>query len=157
VIVVVATFLIDLLIPALGLPNDVRQIALTAHLGQPMIGVWDWAGVAACLVLTFGGLMIGGWGFAHARWDANSFVWVCGKGAGPAGSPTGHEKPPGDGQVGRACHAEQAAPSATPMPTLMLVRIADFERVPARRAGRRSTGRCHPAGNRAPGRSSPGW
>jgi hypothetical protein len=29
--------------------------------------------------------------------------------------------------------------------------------VPARRAGRRSTGGCHPAGNRAPGRSSPGW
>lgn len=65
VVVVVATYLIDLLIPALNLPNDVRQVALTAHLGQPMIGVWDWAGVAACVVLALGGLAIGAWGFAR--------------------------------------------------------------------------------------------
>ena len=63
--VVVVTYLIDLLIPALNLPSDVRQIALTAHLGQPMIGVWDWAGVAACVVLALGGLSIGAWGFTR--------------------------------------------------------------------------------------------
>jgi ABC-2 type transport system permease protein len=65
VVVVVVTYLLDLLIPALGLPNDVRQVALTAHLGQPMIGVWDWAGVAGCVALALGGLAIGAWGFAR--------------------------------------------------------------------------------------------
>lgn len=60
-------------------------------------------------------------------------------------------------QVGRACHAKQTAPSTTAMQTQMMVRIASFERVPVRRAGRRSTGGCHPAGSRAPGKSTPGW
>ena len=43
-LVVVATYLIDLLAPALKLPDWVHQLALTAHLGQPMIGAWDVAG-----------------------------------------------------------------------------------------------------------------
>jgi ABC-2 type transport system permease protein len=62
VAVVAATYLIDLIIPALGLPDDVRQIALTAHLGRPMVGEWDWAGVVACVVLALGGLGTGAWG-----------------------------------------------------------------------------------------------
>ena len=61
-LIVIATYLIDLLSPALKLPDLVHQFALTAHLGQPMVGTWDWAGVAACLVLAFGGLLLGGWG-----------------------------------------------------------------------------------------------
>jgi ABC-2 type transport system permease protein len=65
VVVVVATYLIDILIPALNLPSELRQVALTAHLGQTMVGVWDWAGIAACLVLALGGLAIGAWGFAR--------------------------------------------------------------------------------------------
>ena len=40
-IVVILTYLIDLLAPALKLPDWVHQLALTAHLGQPMTGVWD--------------------------------------------------------------------------------------------------------------------
>ena len=43
-LVVVATYLIDLIAPALQLPDWVHQLALTAHLGQPMVGHWD-AGV----------------------------------------------------------------------------------------------------------------
>ena len=35
---VIVTFLINLLAPALQLPDWVQQLALTAHLGQPMIG-----------------------------------------------------------------------------------------------------------------------
>jgi ABC-2 type transport system permease protein len=61
-VIVVVTFLIDLLGPALRLPDAVHQVALTGHLGQPMIGIWDPAGMTACLVLAVGGLLLGGWG-----------------------------------------------------------------------------------------------
>ncbi|MGZ6255737.1 MAG: hypothetical protein ACXWMB_01825 [Candidatus Limnocylindria bacterium] len=64
-VIVVATYIIDLLAPALQLPGWVHQLALTAHLGQPMIGVWDWGGMAACLVLAVAGLAIGAWGIAR--------------------------------------------------------------------------------------------
>src|SRR5665811_2194557 len=59
---VVATYLIDLLIPPLNLPDWVHQLALTSHLGQPMIGHWDVAGIVACLVIFVGGVAIGAWG-----------------------------------------------------------------------------------------------
>jgi ABC-2 type transport system permease protein len=61
-VVVIATFLIALVAPALKLPDWVYQLALTAHLGQPMVGTWDWAGMAACLVLAVAGLALSGWG-----------------------------------------------------------------------------------------------
>lgn len=61
-LVVVATYLIDLIVPALKLPDWVHQLALTAHLGQPMVGVWDPAGIVACVVIAAGGLALGGWG-----------------------------------------------------------------------------------------------
>ncbi|MGH2513891.1 MAG: hypothetical protein ACRDGQ_14570 [Candidatus Limnocylindrales bacterium] len=61
-LLVTATFLIDLLAPALKLPDWVHQLALTAHLGQPMVGHWDGVGVVACLVLAVGGVILGGWG-----------------------------------------------------------------------------------------------
>ena len=60
-VVVIVTFLVDLLAPALRLPDWVHQLALSAHMGQPMVGVWDWAGIAACLVLAFGGIAVSGW------------------------------------------------------------------------------------------------
>ncbi|HYC06733.1 MAG TPA: hypothetical protein VEG29_02320, partial [Candidatus Binatia bacterium] len=62
---VVATFLLDLLAPALGLPDWVHQLALTSHLGQPMIGVWDPAGIVACVVIGAGGVALGAWGIRH--------------------------------------------------------------------------------------------
>jgi ABC-2 type transport system permease protein len=61
-LLVFATFLIDLLAPALNLPEWVHQLALTAHLGRPMVGEWDGAGIAACVLLAVGGLLTGGWG-----------------------------------------------------------------------------------------------
>jgi ABC-2 type transport system permease protein len=64
-VVVVATYLVDLLVPALDLPEGLHRLALTAHLGQPMVGVWDTAGVVACLVLAVGGLVLGAEGFAR--------------------------------------------------------------------------------------------
>lgn len=60
--IVILSFVIDLVAPALNLPDWVHQLALTAHLGQPMVGVWDWAGMAACVVLALGGLALSGWG-----------------------------------------------------------------------------------------------
>lgn len=61
-VVVTATFLIDLLAPALKLPDWVHQLALTAHMGKPMIGIWDPAGIAACVVIAVGGVALGAWG-----------------------------------------------------------------------------------------------
>lgn len=60
--VVIVTFLIDLLAPALQLPDWMHQLALTAHLGQPMVGTWDWPGMIACLVIAAGGVLLGAWG-----------------------------------------------------------------------------------------------
>jgi ABC-2 type transport system permease protein len=61
-LVVVATYLIDLVAPALALPDWFHQLALTAHFGQPMIGQWDVAGVVASLVIFVGGVALGAWG-----------------------------------------------------------------------------------------------
>ena len=63
--IVILTFVIDLLAPALKLPDWVHQIALTSHLGQPMIGNWDWVGMAACVAIAAGGLLLAGWGFSR--------------------------------------------------------------------------------------------
>jgi putative exporter of polyketide antibiotics len=59
------TFLIDLLAPALKLPDWVHQLALTAHMAQSMVGSWDVPGITACLVLAIGGLLLGGWGMGR--------------------------------------------------------------------------------------------
>jgi putative exporter of polyketide antibiotics len=64
-LVVVATYLIDLVAPALALPDWFHQLALTAHFGQPMIGQWDVAGVVACLVIFVGGVLVGAWGMSR--------------------------------------------------------------------------------------------
>ncbi|HEY6571631.1 MAG TPA: hypothetical protein VIZ22_15165 [Candidatus Limnocylindrales bacterium] len=63
--IVIITFLIDLIAPALKWPDWIHQIALTSHLGQPMIGNWDWVGIAACVVIAIGGLLLGAWGISR--------------------------------------------------------------------------------------------
>ena len=63
--IVILTFVIDLLAPALKWPDWVHQIALTSHLGQPMIGSWDWVGMGACVLIAVGGLLLAGWGFSR--------------------------------------------------------------------------------------------
>jgi ABC-2 type transport system permease protein len=64
-VVVIVTFLIDFLAPALKLPEWVHELALTSHLGQPMVGTWDVEGVVVCLALAAGGLLLGAWGMAR--------------------------------------------------------------------------------------------
>jgi putative exporter of polyketide antibiotics len=60
-LVVIVTYLIDLLAPAFGLPDWIHQLALTSHLGQPMVGIWDWPGLALCAALAVGGLSVAAW------------------------------------------------------------------------------------------------
>ena len=66
---VIATFLLYLLAPALDLPEWVAELALTAHLGQPMIGNWDWVGMALCAAIAVGGIVVGAWGLARRDVD----------------------------------------------------------------------------------------
>ena len=61
-LVVTATFLVDLVAPPLRLPDWVHQLALTAHMGKPMVGVWDVTGIVACLALAVVGTVLGGLG-----------------------------------------------------------------------------------------------
>jgi ABC-2 type transport system permease protein len=62
-IVVIVTWFLDILAPALNLPDAVHQLALTSHYGQPMLGRWDAAGIVASIVLFVGGVLVGAWGF----------------------------------------------------------------------------------------------
>jgi ABC-2 type transport system permease protein len=64
-VLVIATYLVDLLAPPLNLPDWVHQLALTAHFGTPMLGQWDLTGVVACVVLAVGGVTLGAWGMAR--------------------------------------------------------------------------------------------
>jgi ABC-2 type transport system permease protein len=61
-LVTILTWLFDFLGPALSLPDPIQQLALSSHLGQPMIGIWDPGGIVACLVLAVGGIALGLWG-----------------------------------------------------------------------------------------------
>ena len=58
----IGVFLVDVLGPTLGLPDWPQQLALTSHLGEPMLGTWDLGGIAACVALAVGGLALGAWG-----------------------------------------------------------------------------------------------
>ncbi len=65
VVTTVLTSLVDLLAPGLGLPDWVEQLALTHHMGQPILGTWDATGIAACLGLAIGGALVGAWGMSR--------------------------------------------------------------------------------------------
>jgi ABC-2 type transport system permease protein len=64
-LVVLATYLVDLLAPPLNLPDWFHQLALTAHFGEPMVGSWDFVGIAACVVIAVGGVLLGAWGMTR--------------------------------------------------------------------------------------------
>ena len=61
----VATYLVGLLAPPLGLPDWVHQLALTTHFGEPMAGQWDAGGVIACVAIAAVGIALGAWGLAR--------------------------------------------------------------------------------------------
>ncbi len=58
-------YLLDLLGGLLGLPDELLNLSLTRHLGQPMVGEYDWPGMIACLALAVGGLLFGAWRFSR--------------------------------------------------------------------------------------------
>jgi ABC-2 type transport system permease protein len=62
-ILVIVTWFLDILAPALGLPEVVHDLALTSHYGFTMLGDWDPVGVIASLGLAVGGVALGAWGF----------------------------------------------------------------------------------------------
>ena len=68
-ILTIVTWLIDIISPALGLPDAIHGLALTSHYGLPMVGVWDGTGIAASLILAVVGVAIGAWGFARRDLD----------------------------------------------------------------------------------------
>jgi putative exporter of polyketide antibiotics len=65
VVFLVVTWFVQLLGPLLGLPELVQDLALTAHFGQPMVGVWDVPGVVAALLFGVAGIAIGAIGFVR--------------------------------------------------------------------------------------------
>jgi ABC-2 type transport system permease protein len=58
VILGLAFFLIDLIGSILDLPDFVVDLALNRHLGQPILGDYDPVGLAACVVLAIGGVVL---------------------------------------------------------------------------------------------------
>jgi ABC-2 type transport system permease protein len=61
-LIVIVSFLLDALGPALDLPDAILELSLYAHLGQPMAGTYDAVGIVAALILAVGGLLVGAWG-----------------------------------------------------------------------------------------------
>jgi ABC-2 type transport system permease protein len=64
-VVTIGMFLVDLVAPALRLPDWVANLAITSHLGRPMMGEWAWPGIALCILLAVGGLAVGAWGMSR--------------------------------------------------------------------------------------------
>ncbi len=63
--VAIGTFLLDTLAPILRLPDWVAQLALTTHLGAPLAGSWEPAGLLACIAIAVAGTAVGAWGMAR--------------------------------------------------------------------------------------------
>jgi ABC-2 type transport system permease protein len=62
-LITVVTWFVDILAPALKLPDFVHELALTSHYGFTMLGQWDPIGIVASVVLAVGGVLVGAWGF----------------------------------------------------------------------------------------------
>jgi ABC-2 type transport system permease protein len=65
VIFVIVTWFVQLLGPLLNLPDPIRQLALTSHYGQPMVGIWDPVGIVASIGLAVAGVAVGALGFTR--------------------------------------------------------------------------------------------
>jgi ABC-2 type transport system permease protein len=59
----ILTWFVDTIVPAFRWPDVVRQLALSAHYGMPMLGQWDLAGLAASALLAVGGVVLGALAF----------------------------------------------------------------------------------------------
>lgn len=68
-LLVIATFLLDTLGAALDLPDAILELSLYQHVGQPMAGIFDPAGIVTSAVLAVGGLVVGAWGLQRRDLD----------------------------------------------------------------------------------------
>lgn len=57
-VVAIGFFLWDLIGSIAGLPEEVLDLALNRHLGQPILGQYDGPGMAACAILAIGGIAL---------------------------------------------------------------------------------------------------
>jgi ABC-2 type transport system permease protein len=57
-VVALTFFLWDLIGAIVGLPEEVLDLALNRHLGQPILGQFDWPGMAVCAILAIGGIVV---------------------------------------------------------------------------------------------------
>jgi ABC-2 type transport system permease protein len=57
-IVALAFFLWELIGSIAQFPDEILDLALQRHLGQPILGQYDWPGMAACALLAFGGIAL---------------------------------------------------------------------------------------------------
>jgi ABC-2 type transport system permease protein len=53
-----AFFLWDLIGSIVGFPEEVLDLALNRHLGEPILGQFDWPGMALCAALAVGGIVL---------------------------------------------------------------------------------------------------
>ena len=60
--IAVGSYLLDFIGGALRLPSVLLDLSLSRHLGQPMLGRFDWPGLALCAILAIGGVALGAWG-----------------------------------------------------------------------------------------------
>jgi ABC-type Na+ efflux pump permease subunit len=61
----IGCYAFDVLGSIVRVPPQVAALSLSHHLGQPMIGVYDWPGIALFAALAVGGLAAGAWGLGH--------------------------------------------------------------------------------------------
>ncbi len=57
-VVAIGFFLWDIIGSIVGLPDELLDLALNRHLGQPILGQYDWPGMAACVILAVGGIAL---------------------------------------------------------------------------------------------------
>ena len=57
-IVALAFFLWELIGSIAGFPDELLDLALQRHLGQPILGQYDWPGMAICAALAIGGIVL---------------------------------------------------------------------------------------------------
>ena len=62
-VVVLLTWFLQLFGNIFDLPDFVKQLALTRHYGETMVGAWDWPGIALSVAICVGGVGIGAWAF----------------------------------------------------------------------------------------------
>ena len=65
IVIVVVSYLVELIGTPLRLPDWLMELSLNHHLGHPMVGAFDPFGIGLSIGLTLAGLGLGAWGLAR--------------------------------------------------------------------------------------------